>query len=91
MVQTDASLLNLLREALHPELALTINRPPVPPQLPVEPAYPRLKVRYDRDGRPVEYKIFDEINQEIGYMSVPWRTRPMSELEEVRRMIECEN
>ena len=90
LVVTLALLKSLVREALNPELAMTFERPPVPPQLPVEAEYPRLKVKYDRaTGRPLEYRIVSDVQDEIGTMAVPWNRRPMSEVEDVRRMIEC--
>ena len=89
MVQTDASLLNLLREARDPEASKAFDRPASPPQLPVEPEYPRLRVRYDREtGRALEYTVIEDIRSEIPYMR-GWYRRPMSEVEQIRREIEC--
>src|SRR6516162_2682755 len=84
MVQTDASLLSLLREALDPEAYKGFDPPASRPQLPVEPEYPRLRVRYDREtGRALEYTVIGDIRSEIPYMR-GWYRRPMSELEQVR-------
>jgi len=91
MVQTDASLLNLLREARDPDAYKGSDRPAPVPQLPAPPPeFPKLKVRY-ADGQPVEHVVCETIYEEVPYMSGGWYTRPMSELDEVRRMIECEN
>jgi hypothetical protein len=88
MVQTDASLLNLLREARDPEVAKASERPASPPQLPGPlPEFPKLKCRYQA-GQPVEYVVCETIYEEVPYMSGGWYTRPMSELEELRRTIE---
>ena len=89
MVQTDASLLSLLREALDPEAYKGFDPPASRPQLPVEPEYPRLRVRYDREtGRALEYTVIGDIRSEIPYMR-GWYRRPMSEVEQIRREIEC--
>ena len=45
LVVTLALLKSLVREALNPELTMRFERPPVLPQLPIEPDYPRLKVK----------------------------------------------
>jgi hypothetical protein len=92
MVLTRASLKSLVREALDPTYK-GFDRPASPPQLPAPPPeFPKLKVKYDREtGRPVEHVVCETIYEEVAYMSGGWYTRPMTELEEVRRMIECEN
>ena len=87
MVQTDASLLNLLREARDPDAYKGSDRPAPVPQLPAPPPeFPKLKVRY-ADGQPVEHVVCETIYEEVPYMSGGWYTRPMSELDEVRRQI----
>ena len=87
MVQTDASLLNLLREARDPEAYKGSQAPASPPQLPgPPPEFPKLKVRYEH-GQPVEHVVCETIYEEVPYMSGGWYTRPMSELDEVRRQI----
>jgi len=86
MVSTDASLLSLLREARDPEAYKAYDRP-VPPQLPgPPPEFPKLKVKY-LEGKPVEHVVCETIFEEIPFMSGGWYTRPMSELDEVRRQI----
>jgi hypothetical protein len=88
MVLTDASLLSLVREARDPEAARAFDRPAPVLQLPgPPPEFPKLKVKYIA-GRPVEHVVCETIYEEVPYMSGGWYTRPMSELEEVRRMIE---
>ena len=93
MVQTDASLLNLLREARDPEASRAFDRPASPPQLPgPPPEFPKLKCRYQA-GQPVEYVVCETIYEEVPYMSGGWYTRPLSELQQIRRTIDekCEN
>jgi hypothetical protein len=88
---TLASLRTLVRETLYPEVANAFERPASPPQLPVEPNYPRLRVRYDVEThRALEYAVIEDIRSEIPYMR-GWYIRPMSELDEVRRMTACDN
>jgi len=89
-VLTTGGLLTRIRRALDLEASSTSNRAPVPPQLPQPPAeFPKLKVRYDRlTGRPLEHVICETVYDEIPYMS-GWLTRPLAELDEVRRQIEC--
>jgi len=85
MVQTDASLLNLLREARDPEGAKAFDRPASPPQLPVEADYPRLRVRYSGEtGCAVEYAVIEDIRSEIPFMR-GWYRRPMSELSQLQQ------
>jgi hypothetical protein len=89
---TNLGLLSRMRKPRDPEATKALERPPEPvPQLPVEAAYPRLRVRYDVEThRALEYAVIEDIRSEIPYMR-GWHIRPMSELDEVRRMIECEN
>jgi hypothetical protein len=89
MVSTDASLLSLIREARDPEAAKAFERPASPPQLPAPPPeFPKLKVKYDQTGNPVEHVVCETIFEEIPYMSGGWYTRPLSELEQIRRTSE---
>jgi len=84
MVQTDASLLNLLREVRDPEAYKGSQAPASPPQLPgPPPEFPKLKVRYEH-GQPVEHVVCETIYEEVPYMSGGWYTRPLSELEQFR-------
>jgi hypothetical protein len=89
MVSTDASLLSLIREARDPEAAKAFERP-ASPQLPAPPPeFPKLKVKYDREtGKPLEHVVCETIFEEISYMSGGWYTRPLSELEQIRRTSE---
>jgi hypothetical protein len=88
LVVTLGLLKRLVHEAINPETATSFERPPVPPQLPTEPEYPRLKVKYDRGtGRPLEYRVIYNINEELPTMSAPWYRRPLAEVDEVRRQI----
>ena len=91
MVETDASLLNLLREVRDPEAYKGSQAPASPPQLPgPPPEFPKLKVKYDRaTGRPLEHVICETIYEEVPYMSGGWLTRPLAELDQVRRQIAC--
>jgi hypothetical protein len=90
LVVTLGLLKRLVYEAVHPEAAEMFERPPVPPQLPVEPEYPRLKVKYDsHTGRPLEYQVVYDINEELAVMSTPWYRRPMSELEQIKKEVAC--
>ena len=89
MVSTDASLLSLIREARDPEAAKAFERPASPPQLPAPPPeFPKLKVKY-HEGKPVEYIVCETIYEEVPFMSGGWYTRPLAELDQVRRQIEC--
>ena len=89
MVLTTSGLQSRMRKALDPEAAKAFDRPPVPPQLAAPPPeFPKLKVKY-MAGRPVEHVVCETIYEEVPYMSGGWLTRPMSELDEVRRQIGC--
>ena len=88
MVSTDASLLSVIREARDPEAHKAYDRP-VPPQLPgPPPESPKLKVKYNHEGQPVEHVVCETIFEEIPYMSGGWYTRPLGELEQIRRTSE---
>ena len=82
---TLGTLKALVREALDPSGYKTFDRPPEIPQLPVEPEYPRLRVRYDREtGRALEHKVIYDVRDEIPYMR-GWYVRPMSELAQLEQ------
>jgi hypothetical protein len=67
---------------------MVFERPPVPPQVPAPPPeFPKLKVKY-QSGRPVEHVICETIYEEVSYLSGGWYTRPLSELEQIRRTAE---
>jgi hypothetical protein len=90
MTLTLGSLKSLVRETLEPGAEKLFERPPSPPQLPVPPPeFPKLKVKYDREtGQPLEHVVCETIFEEIPYMSGGWYTRPLSELEQIRRTSE---
>jgi hypothetical protein len=90
MTLTEGGLKALLREALDPQAAKAFERPPAPPQLPGPPPdFPKLKVKYQM-GRPVEHVICATIFEEVPFMAGGWYTRPLSELEQIRRELGCE-
>jgi hypothetical protein len=85
MVLTDASLKSLVHELRDPEVAKAFERPPSPPQLPIEPEYPRLRVRYDHEtGRALEYAVIEDVRSEIPFMR-GWYRRPMGELSQLQQ------
>jgi len=87
---TLTNLRRVIHEALEPGTEKQFDRPPSQPQLPVEPEYPRLKVKYDRTtGQALEYKVIYGIKEEIPMMSGGWYRRPMSELEQIKKEAEC--
>jgi hypothetical protein len=82
---TLGSLKSLVRETLEPGAEKLFERPPSPPQLPVEPEYPRLRVRYDHEtGRALEYVVIEDIRSEIPFMR-GWYRRPMGELSQLQQ------
>ena len=87
-VLTTGGLLSRMRKAPDRE-ATESDQPPVPPQLPQPPPeFPKLLVKYQR-GNPVEHVICETIFEQVPYMSGGWYTRPLAELEEVKRQIAC--
>ena len=88
-VLTTSGLLSRMRKAQDPEASKAFDRPAPSPQLPQPPPeFPKLKVRYDRQtGQPIEHVICQTIYDEVSYQT--WNTRPLAELDEVRRQIEC--
>jgi len=90
IVLTSASLKSLVREALEPGAEKLFERP-VPPQLPApSPEFPKLKVRYDRQTvQSLEHVVCESICEEVRFISGGWYTRPLAELEEVKRQIAC--
>jgi len=95
MTLTTSGLLNRMRKARDPEAARAYDRPAPVPQLPQPPPeFPKLKVRYNpQTGQPLEHIVVDTVYEEVPFMSGGWYTRPLGELEQIRRAIDekCEN
>jgi hypothetical protein len=97
LVVTLALLKSLVREALDPELYKSFERPPEPKQLFREPDYPRLKILYQTSPphNPIEYKVVHNETEELPYMGsgkqagTRWFTRPLAELDYVKKEVEC--
>ena len=85
---TNLGLLSRMRKARDPEGSNVSDRPSPVPQLPQPAPDPKLKVRYHpQTGQPLEHVVCEKPRDDIPYQT--WHTRPMSELDEVRRQIEC--
>ena len=76
MVLNGDGLERLLRDALNPQPEG--GRPAPIPQLPVPPAYPKLKVKRDlKTGKELQRVIVHTIHEEKPYMSGGWYTEPI--------------